>query len=117
MHMSAKVGPLLLEQHNDSNLPLCKILLVAQVFVSRYKNVKASGFGGIEQIAVLISAPTFARGRTDRMAHEKLSDRYRASPDRIEPALGDMLGGSIKASRDKLEDGFDLRAVKSLEPL
>ena len=116
MHMSAKVGPLLLEQHNDSNLPLCKILLVAQVFVSRYKNVKASGFGGIEQIAVLISAPTFARGRTDRMAHEKLSDRYRASPDRIEPAL-DMLGGSIKASRNKLENRFDLRAVKSLEPL
>jgi hypothetical protein len=51
--------------------------LVAQVFVSRYKNVKASGFGGIEQIAVLISAPTFARGRADRMAHEKLSERYR----------------------------------------
>ena len=40
-----------------------------------------------------------------------------ASPDRIEPALGDILGGSIKASRDKLENGFDLRAVKSLEPL
>jgi hypothetical protein len=77
VHMSAKVGPLLLEQHDDSNLPHCKILLVAQVFVSRYKNVKASGFGRIEQIAVLISAPTFARGRADRMAHEKLSERYR----------------------------------------
>ena len=75
--MSAKVGPLLLEQDDDSDLPHCKILLVAQVFVSRYKNVKASGFGGIEQIAVLISAPTFARGRADRMAYEKLSERYR----------------------------------------
>jgi hypothetical protein len=39
-----------------------------------------------------------------------------ASPDRTEPALGDIPGGSIKASRDKLENGFDLRAVKSLEP-
>jgi hypothetical protein len=25
----------------------------------------------------LISAPTFARERADRMAHEKLSERYR----------------------------------------
>ena len=40
-----------------------------------------------------------------------------ASPDRIEPALGDILGGSIKASRDKLENGFELCAVKCLEPL
>jgi hypothetical protein len=50
---------------------------VSQVFVSRYKNVKASGFGGIQQIAVLISAPAFARGLVDRVAHEKLSERYR----------------------------------------
>jgi hypothetical protein len=27
--MFAKVGPLLLEQHDDSNLPHCKVLLVA----------------------------------------------------------------------------------------
>ena len=79
--MSAKVGPLLLEQHDDSNLPYCKILLVAQVFVSRYKNVKASGFGGIEQIAVLISAPTFTRGcdnKSDNIQrHPELSTPFR----------------------------------------
>jgi hypothetical protein len=115
--MSAKIGPPLLEQHDDSNLPHCKILLVALVFVSRYKNVKASAFGGIEQIAVLISAPTFARGRADRYGPRETERAVQASPDRIEPALGDILGGSIKASRDKLENGFDLRAVKSLEPL
>jgi hypothetical protein len=37
-----------------------------------------------------------------------------AFPDRIEPALADMMGDSVKASCDKLENGFDLRAVKSL---
>ena len=46
LHMSAKVGPLLLEQHDYGNFPHRKILLVAQVFVSRYKNIKAGGFGG-----------------------------------------------------------------------
>jgi hypothetical protein len=91
VHMSAKIGPPLLEQHDDSNLPHCKILLVALVFVSRYKNVKASAFGGIEQIAVLISAPTFARGRADRYGPRETERAVQASPDRIEPALGDIL--------------------------
>ena len=74
----AKVRPLLLQQHDDSNLPLCKILLVAQVFVSRYKNVKASGFGGRSTPTIRLLPNSFGREEKNQDNEEPLSDELTA---------------------------------------
>jgi len=67
MHMSAKVGPLLLEQHDYSNLPHRKILLVAQVFApaSMFSKIAETGI----RVPLRTQAPLTLPGTLSTTGH------------------------------------------------
>ncbi len=48
LNMRPEIGPLLLLQDHDRDLPLLEILLVAEVLICSEENVEPSALGGVQ---------------------------------------------------------------------
>ena len=64
-NVGAKLRPLLFAQHYNADFATCEILLIAEVLVRSYKQLKTGSFGSGKQLPVCEALPFFFGGRPD----------------------------------------------------